>query len=152
MVTEINNNIYLKVAKEIEILRNLITGEKIVTVILWITRNMYLVIQMTKVYFSYTFGLFPWLTAPKTLKISWNKSNGASFTTVFGLLSSVTEITSEPQGWNGCQSPFHNGVYGNKVTFGKHLRMGLVARETQLWIQRWDFQSHLLNFQECEKD
>ena len=34
MVTEINNNIYLKVPKEIEILRNLITGEKTVTVTL----------------------------------------------------------------------------------------------------------------------
>ena len=83
---------------------------------------------MTKVYFSYTFGLFPWLTAPKTLKISWNKSNGASFLTVFGLFSSVPEITSEPQGWHGCHA-----IHNNPLSTMGFMVMRWLLESTQGW-------------------
>lgn len=49
------------------------------------------------------FSLYPQFTASKTLGVSWVISAmEACFIKMFGLLLSVSEITSEPKKWNGC--------------------------------------------------
>ena len=69
--------------------------------ILWLIRNTY--IQMTKIYFSYVFHLHPQFLA-YTSQNPWN----------------FLSVDSDK-----CVS-----CYVNEVTFGPHLKMGLVARRT----------------------
>ena len=58
---------------------------------------------------------------------------GAGFVIMFGLWASVPEITSIKVKLVSChshQAPFyHNWVYMNEMTFGKYLKVGLVAQE-----------------------
>ena len=119
-------------------------------VILWFIRNTYLVIQMTKIYLTYTFGLLPQFLAHSSQN-PWNfmryKSTGTSFAIIFGLLSSVPEIASEPWRWNGClvihTSPFppQLGLY-SWCDFWKAPKWGgeTGCQGYQPWIEGWNFQ------------
>lgn len=99
-----------------------------------------------------------WLTAPQTLESSGAiKARGASLVIIFGLLSSVPEIVSEPERCNGCllihSSSFqYNLIYVNELTFGKHLRRG-TGRPGELtkWLKGQKFRSYFPNLQGGER-
>ena len=112
----------------------------LIPTILWFVKNN-MAIQMTKRYFSDIFDLCP---HPQFLAHSFEISLGprplgASFVIIFGLLSSVPEITSEPERWNGVllsitSSFLQQLVYVNDVTFGTLLRKGASRVGNQLWL------------------
>ena len=79
---------------------------KYTTAILWFIWNIYLVIQMTKIYFHLYF-IFEHRVPDTELQEPFEFPEQQEqwehfFVRIFALLSSVSEITSEPRSWNTC--------------------------------------------------
>ena len=104
----------------------------------WLIRNTYVVFQMTKIYFSYIFGLHQWFLA-HTFQDSWNvlsdKSNGRIFCYIWCLVHSSWKcFRARKVKWLSCLTrPFPPQLFVNKMTFGKPLRTGTGCQRNQPW-------------------
>ena len=114
-------------------------------------KHVYLVIQMTKIYFSCIFGLHSQFLPHSS---PWNflsdESNGSIFCYNIGslVLSSWKLFRVIKVKWVLLfitrSFPPQLGLYSWRWLFGKHLEMGAGCQGNQAGIESWNFQSHPL--------
>ena len=117
----------------------LLGSVRLTPIVLWFIRNIWLVTQITKVYFSYIYLVF--IMVPQSFQNPWNflsyKSNGSILCYIWSL---VLSSWNHFRAINGkmvsyilfITSPVHhNWIYVNKMTLGMHLRVSTGCQGNQ---------------------